>query len=118
MSNVAIIPFPKIDGAYVIISARKSDSANGVKKNMSFFYDGGSGVGVEWEPDNGPFTQITSCSKDYDVAKKHWFYDYYTGNNDWSQLAVDASGIAEKFINGNYEDLFAILASWLDYIAD
>ena len=109
--NVRCIPFNGIDDAYVVISAYKADGGNGLRKCMSFFYDNGD-IGAEWEPDFGPITKIYKCDKDDADAQPHWFYDYYTGNGHWAQMAVEEEGLHTAFLNGEYERLFAVLKSW------
>ena len=111
--NIRCIPFPGIENAYVVISGHKADTGNGVKKCMFFFYDNGN-IGAEWEPDNGPITVIFKCSKDDENAQPHWFYDYYSGNGNWSQLAVNEEGLPDVFLIGDYEYLFAVLKKWAD----
>ena len=109
--NLKCIPFPEIKGAYVVISAYKSDKPNGVTKCMSFFFDNGE-IGAEWEPDYGPITKIIKLAKDNPEAIPHWFYDYYAGQGYWSQLAVKEEGLPEAFLSGDYERLFGILKQW------
>lgn len=110
--SIKIIPFPNIANAYVVISARISETANGCKKNMSFLYDNGNGIAVEWEPDNGPITILHACNLEDEGAQPHWFFKYYTGQGHWSQLAVIEEELPQDFLNGNYESLFSTLRSW------
>ena len=110
-NNIKCVPFPGIENAYVVISGYKSDAGNGVKKCMSFFYNNGN-VGAEWEPDYGPITIIYKCEKDNGDAQKHWFYDYYTGNGNWSQLAVEGEGLPSAFLDGDYKYIFEVLKEW------
>ena len=109
--NVICIPFPCIENAYVVISGYKVDTSNGVKKCMSFFFDNGD-IGVEWEPDYGPITKISKLNEGDDGAIPHWFYPYYGGNGDWSQMAVNEEGLGLAFLDGDYKKLFAILKDW------
>jgi len=111
--GIKCIPFPDIENAYVIISAYKTDGGNGVKKCMTFFYDSGR-VGVEWEPDHGPITTIYKCTKEHKDARPHYFYDFCTGNGNWSQLGVEEGGLPEAFLNGDYVKIFAVLKRWTD----
>lgn len=109
--SIKCIPFPGIEGAYVVISAGKSDKGNNVSKRMSFFFDNGN-VGAEWEPDYGPITVIYKRDKDDEDAKPHWFYEYYAGQGHWSQCAVEKEGLPEYFLAGDYNMLFAALKDW------
>ena len=111
--NIVCIPFPDIPNAYVVISGHedKEKGANGCKKCMSFFYDGGE-IGAEWEPDYGPITKIIKLKEGDEGAIPHWFYDYYAGQGHWSQLAVEETGIASYFIRGYYQDVFRVLKEW------
>jgi hypothetical protein len=114
--SIQVIPFPEIENAYVVISARWRKTIgdvtqDNVKKNMSFFYDCGNGIGVEWEPNFGPITIIESCDADHKDAKPHFFYQFYTGQGNWMQLLVDELGLSGYFITGRYCELFNALRS-------
>lgn len=108
--SLVILPFTGIDNAYVIISAfNQSENANGVYQNLSYLYDCGNGVAVEWEPESGPLTVLYECTKNNSKAKEHFFFEYCTGYGDWSQRAVDSTRIAKYLADGNYEMVFDIL---------
>jgi hypothetical protein len=110
--NIKVIPFPGLENCYVVISGVKSNrTGNGCEKRMTFFYGDEEG-GAEWEPDYGPITRITPCSKDAEKAEPHFFYDYFTGNGNWSQLAVEREGLAEMFLAGDYAGMFSVLKRW------
>ena len=110
--RVKCIPFPGIENAYVVISARKAErTGNKIAKCMSFFYANGN-VGAEWEPDHGPITVIYRCEKENEEAKPHWFYPYYTGLANWSQLAVEEEELPEAFLTGDYDHIFWVLEKW------
>lgn len=109
--NVRCVPFNGIENAYVVISGHKAETGNGVKKCMSFFFDNGD-VGAEWEPDNGPITVIFKCKENDEGSQPHWFYDFYTGQGNWSQLAVEEEGLPSAFLDGDYEYLFSVLREW------
>ena len=112
--SIKIIPFPGIENAYVVISARKNSQViqNGCEKNMSFLYDNGNGIAVEWEPDYGPITVLYGCNPEDEGAQPHWFFKYYTGQGNWSQLAVEEEGLPNDFLNGDYKSLFLTLKCW------
>ena len=112
MNNLLKLEIEGIPNAYVIISFRKSDTPNGIKTNMSFFLDNGNGTGVEFEPEDGPFTLIESCEADHPNAKPHWFFPYYTGRGTWGQQIVDDSRISNFVAIGDYASVFAILRNW------
>lgn len=78
---------------------------------MSFFYGTETG-GCEWEPDYGPIIRIYPCDKDHEEAKPHWFYPFCTGNQNWSQLAVDSENLVEMFLEGDYKSMFNVLKRW------
>lgn len=109
--NVYCIPFDGIENAYVVISGHKAKTGNGIKKCMSFFYDNGL-VGAEWEPDNGPITVIYKCRAEDEGSIPHWFYGFYTGQGNWSQLAVEEEGLPSAFLDGDYKYIFAVLRCW------
>ena len=110
--RIKCIPFPGIAHAYVVISAYKEErNGNGVAKCMSFFY-GGESIGAEWEPEHGPITVLYKCPKEDKDAQPHWFYGYYTGQGNWSQLAVEHEGLPAAFIEGDYAHIFSVLKDW------
>lgn len=109
--NVKCIPFPEVENAYIVISGSKSENGNGCKKHMSFFY-AGKFAGLEWEPDYGPITIIHPCEKTHPHAKKHFYFPYYAGNSDWSQLAVTKQNLPELFLSGDYAGIFNVLKQW------
>ena len=111
--GIKCIPFPDIENAYIIISARESDKGNKVRKCMTFFYDSGS-VGAEWEPNFGPITTLYKCPKEHKDARPHYFYDFCTGYGNRSQLAVEMEGLPEAFLNGDYVKIFAVLKRWTE----
>jgi hypothetical protein len=108
--SLQILPFLGIDNAYVVISARKtSEKSNGVGQNLSYLYDCGNGIAVEWEPEHGPITILYECDSTHEYAIQHWFFKYTTGNGNWSQCAVDDTEIASYLAEGDYEMMFSIL---------
>ena len=109
--RVKVIPFSGIENAYIVISGNKTVTPNRVKSNMSFFYLDGD-IGVEWEPNYGPITVLYSCDKDHPEAQEHWYFDYFTGNGNWSQLAVNENRLGEYFYTGDYKSLFNVLKQW------
>lgn len=109
--NIKVIPFPDIPDAYIVISAYKVDSGNGLKKCMSFMYANAE-IGAEWEPEYGPITIIYPCSKEHPDAQEHFFYPYITGYGNWSQLAVKENNLDRYFINGDYHKIFAVLKAF------
>jgi len=111
--RVAILPFPEIENAYVAISGKTAETSNGVSSTISFLY-ATEEIAVEWEPNYGPITVLYKCDKTHPKAKEHWFFDYTTGYRNWSQLAVNRTGLGEKFSSGNYKALFQVLKSWHD----
>lgn len=111
--GIKCIPFPDIKNAYIVIAGHKSDRGNGCEKHMSFFYDNGI-VGAEWEPDYGPITVIYKCGKNHPQAQKHWWYDYFTGCDHWSQCTVNELQLSEAFIEGDYEYIFNILKDYAE----
>jgi hypothetical protein len=108
--SLKILPFPDIENAYVIISARESSKkGNRVYQNLTYLYNCGNGIAVEWEPEYGPLTVLYKCTKDHEDAKEHFFFDYVTGYGNWSQMDVDNTGIVEYLADGDYEMVFGIL---------
>lgn len=115
--SLKVIPFPDIEKAYIVISSRPTedpDHGNGVEKCMSFLFDGGNGVAVEWEPNYGPITIIRECNETDEGAVPHWFFPFYKGQSDWTQLGVHRSMLPEYFIEGNYTSMFNAMKSWLE----
>lgn len=111
--NIKIIPFPDIDNAFVVISFRNREHGNKVKTCLSFLYDGKHGRAVEWEPEYGPITVLEQCKENHPDAVEHWFFPYYTGQANWSQIAVEREGLPELLKNGDYKGMFEVLKNWL-----
>ena len=109
--SMKVIPFPKIENAYIVISGWKNNKLNKVKSEMSFLYADKT-IGVEWEPNYGPITVLYQCGEKHPEAEEHWFFGYITGQQHWSQLAVNENNLGELFYTGQYEKLFNILKEW------
>lgn len=110
---VKILPFPDIQNAYLAISFGKTvESHPHTKTCVSFIYDGGNGVAVEWEPEHGPIVVMYKCEKDHPEAKPYWFWEYCTGFGHWSQLAVEERGLPEALYSGDYQYIFNVLKEW------
>lgn len=115
--SIKVIPFPDIEKAYVVISSRPTrdpNNGNGVEKCLSFLVDGGNGVAVEWEPEYGPITVLRECEKADEGAIPHWFFPFYKGQGNWSQLGVHRSSLPEYFIEGDYVAMFDAMKLWLE----
>jgi hypothetical protein len=111
--SIKIIPFPEIENAYIVISAIKAENGNNVRHAMTFLYDGKNGQAIEWEPDYGPITRLTQCKESDEDAEPHWFFPFYTGHGNWSQLGVEKSGLPYFFLKGDYKALFSAMKEWL-----
>ncbi len=110
--SIECIPFPEIENAYVVISARKTTKTPlEVGSNMSFFFNNGD-IGAEWEPNYGPITVIYKCDSSHEDAQEHWFYAYCTGYGNWSQVAVEEEDLHRAFLRGDYEYIFLVLKQW------
>ena len=111
--SIKIIPFPEVENAYIVISARIEKSGNNIRHAMTFLYDGCNGQAIEWEPDYGPITKLVKCEETHEEAVPHWFYPFYTGQGNWTQLGVIDSGLPEYFLCGDYKGLFNAMKEWL-----
>ena len=109
--RIAKLPFPGIDGAYILTSFRIFEDGKVAKPVVSFFYDAGH-AGAEWGPPHGPITLYHPCSKGDEGARPGAFYDYDTGTGDWSQGAADNSGFPHSAHAGNFSRIFEVLASF------
>lgn len=107
--STKIIPWPMINGAYLVLSFMPEDCGNKNSHTISFLYDGGNGIAAEWEPTYGPITTIYKCEGKDPDAIPHWFFDYCTGYGNWSQCAVEDEGLPQAVINGDYEHVFSVL---------
>jgi hypothetical protein len=112
--SIKVIPFPEILNSYIIISASKPSSCDGLEYTMSFIYDNQQGFCVEWEPKYGPITVIQKCESDHPNATPFWLWPYCKGFGNWSQLAVNKERLPEYFKEGNYKMIFTILKKWAD----
>ncbi|MDY7037911.1 MAG: hypothetical protein SV375_17335 [Thermodesulfobacteriota bacterium] len=113
--NVKCLPFPGIENAYVVISGYKTKTlkfcGDGVKKCMSFFYNGGD-IGAEWEPESDIITVICKCDKKHEHSQEHWFYDYCIEH--MSQHVASGYGLPGAFLRGDYIYLFKVLKAWAE----
>jgi hypothetical protein len=110
--RIAILPFPNIQNAYIIISAKQEGEPDKIKVCTTFFFDSGKGIGAEWEPEYGPITTLYSVPADDPEAQEHWFYPFIDGYGHWSQLAVNKYNLKEAFANGDYKYIFNILSDF------
>lgn len=114
-ATVKLVPFPEIENAYIIISARKRcvDDDTYAKIITTFFYGTEKG-GAEWGGDGNPITVITPCDENYNEefqgkAEIHFIYPFCTGHGKWFQGAVESEGLADAFLLGDYEHIFHVL---------
>ena len=106
-----------IEGAWIIISAHQKDPDKTYgefrcEAGMSFLYDAGNGIAVEWEPEHGPIQRWHRAES----GKEHYYFDY-VGLDDymsWSQLAVERHKLPQAFVAGNYTYIFKVLREWAD----
>ena len=110
--SIKIIPFPDSPNAFVVISAHESRLPNKVKQNLSYIVDLGNDTAVEWEPEYGPLTLLTKCGPDHPDARPHWYFPFYIGQGQWSQLAVLELELNELLTHGEYEVMFQTMANW------
>lgn len=106
------IPFPEIENAYVLFSAKQHPSEPGwCVSTLSFLYDAGE-VAAEWQPDHGPI-QVWYKGTGEETDEKHYFYDTVDWNQGtWSQMAVYENNLPAAFIRGDYKYIFAVLSRW------
>lgn len=114
--RVARLPFPGIEGAYILISGserpREPYHSGGTRVNslMTFFYDAGEWA-AEWEPQYGPIQVWHKAAS----GKPHHFYDFTDSDAlNWSQLAVDDNELPRAFIDGDYRYIFTVLRQWAE----
>lgn len=137
--RVAVLPFPGIDNAYVCVSGKLrrqqaygerwyaqhqehkcewADRETRTEPFITFLYDAGS-VCAEWDGASGPIqmafkavdakTPLPGASTFDDEPKEHWFYEYATWSGAWSQMAVSENRLADRFSEGDYAGIFAVL---------
>jgi len=112
--GVKVIPFPEIENAYVVISARyNEEKCNKCEPIMSFLYANET-RGVEWEPSYGPITLLISCGNRHPEAREHFFFPYITGYGNWTQLGVNDNLLGRRFSKGDYEGIFNVLKSYIE----
>lgn len=118
--SIKCIPFPGIEGAYVVISGRhrsieslkRTSFGVDLKTTMTLFFDSGNGIGAEWEPEYGPITTYYSVPEDHPKAQEHWFYPFVDGTGHWTQLAVEKHDLKLRFLEGDYEYIFGVLKEY------
>ena len=140
MKRVAVLPWPKIPGAYLCLSGkRKSTQQFGefwYPKNaqhrqerwefdtdlraepfITFTYDAGD-VCAEWDGAYGPiqlwFRHKPEYTYDGAEPQPHWIYEEAYGHGHWSQVAVEKAQLTRRFIDGDYEAIFAELKRWAE----
>ncbi|WP_431861474.1 hypothetical protein [Azospirillum sp.] len=127
IKRVAVLPFPGIDGALVCVSGKKRPvkpefdvGRIEAEPFMTFTFVRGEAphrVAAEWEPKHGPI-QIWYERQEGDHENDcmpHWLWPFGSkGNLRWSQCAVDENDLPERFIEGDYEGIFHVLAIWAE----
>jgi hypothetical protein len=116
--RVAKLPFPGIEGAYVLISGSKRDmkdiSGFYCKGHMTFAFHVGRTL-AEWEPEYGPIQVWEQAKEKKEGTKEHYFFDYvYDTFGNWSQIAVDEAELPQAFVAGDYKYIFNVLKDWAE----
>lgn len=113
------------DGCFMYYSFQKEQSTFGdvlVKPFMTFLADNGKGIACEWEPAYGPFTRWRECDAEWKGencfgrkvgVRRHWHFEYVEDEcGNWSQLAVDNTGIKHYLLSHDIDGVFDILMGW------
>jgi len=118
--SIKKIPFPDIDGAFIIISAHefldehKRPRGNGCEPTLSFVYINGD-YAAEWEPQYGPISTIQKADADAEGVRECYIFGHRVDSPlNWSQLAVEDMGLPRAFLRGHYEFIFDVLRSWVE----
>jgi hypothetical protein len=111
--NVEKLPWPGMEGCYLLLSCRKTDkNGNGVLPAVSFLRVVGD-VAAEWEPTNGPITIFYRGNAKN--GEEHYAFPWVREpRGDWSQLSVKREGLPQMANAGNYAGVFGVLRSWAD----
>lgn len=113
------VPWPNIPNAYVLISVGEKEIGETghmiAEPLITYFYDGGK-IGAEWEPKYGPIQVWETPTEDYEgEVKDHYFYPKVQHKPlNWSQMAVNDSGIKDSLLHGFMEHVFSVLKEWTD----
>jgi hypothetical protein len=112
--SIKVIPFPDIEHAYLVISARRNEhDPEWVKVMQSFVYMEKPTHAIEWEPEHGPIQTWLACDETDDGAESHWMFPYHnTPPGSWSQLAVYERGLPEAYLRGDFRYIFSVLRDW------
>jgi hypothetical protein len=113
LDHVARLPFPSIKNAWLFLSGRhRYDDANGCAAVVSFVYIDGD-IAAEWEP-HGPIQLWFKSTKDSPGAVENYVFPWVNGSAHWSQLAVEYEQLPQRFIDGEYDLIFAVLRRWVE----
>ena len=144
MPRVAALPWPGMDGAYLMVSGRErrtklkygerwypehqehdervwkwSDEFRS-EPVVSFLFDAGNCC-AEWDGSCGPIQLWWRASQGwkpddgaFSEAREHWFYDCAYGAGHWSQMAVDEAGLPSAFNRGDFGAIFSELRRWAE----
>lgn len=93
---------------------------------VSFLYDNGEGIAVEWET-YGPIQTFTKCEENYKeetkygnivVSRPHWHFSFVKDDQIWSSGAVDDELLVKFLMGGNIEYIFRVLERWSEYVSN
>ena len=136
MPRVAVIPFPPMDGCYLVLSGKVRQKQrygdkwySGHEENVQKYEDElrteshitftyvQDGVAAEWDGEYGPiqlwFKSTEGYKEGYDESRPHWLWPFAFGSGHWSQMTVDEAGLGRAFNKGEYQYIFSVLKSWV-----
>ena len=115
--HVERIAYPDYEGAYILLSfgVKPSDFAETwLEPTISFLYDAGEQC-CEWEPSYGPLQLWKKCGADHPNRMKNYFYEWVESKpGNYSQSAVEETGIKIHLAAGNYPAVFDVLKHWAE----
>lgn len=136
MARVAVLPWPEMDGCYLVLSgAIKKRERYGDKwyagheektwkfqdeartsPSITFTYVE-DGIAAEWDGEYGPiqiwFKSHEGYEEGYDKAREHWLWPWAFGSGHWSQRAVDDADLVRCFNRGDWRHIFGELKTWV-----
>ncbi len=136
MARVAVLPWPEMDGCYLVLSGKIGKRQQygdkwyaGHEEHVWKFHDDPrttpaitftyveGGIAAEWDGDSGPiqlwFKSHEGYKEGYDEAREHWLWPWAFGAGHWSQRAVDEAGLVRAFNLGDWHRIFGELKTWV-----
>ena len=117
MGRIACLPWPEKENCYLFVSGSRKKTKDGdpplTTPRISFVYEK-DGVAAEWDGEYGPLQMWYEGHRDEAGAKEHYIWPFTnTPGLSWSQVAVNQNELPQRFNEGDYDGIFAVLEGWV-----